>query len=91
MKHTDPAPEALTAREFFARELDGCSKTDAHRATGIAYSTIHDIAAKDGMQPRKDTLQRLQDWSLRAAALHGVYISALRTLGIEELARTGSE
>jgi len=82
---------ALSAREFFSRKLHGCSKTDAHRATGIAYSTIHDIATKPVIGPRRDTLEKLQAWSLEVGRAHGVYLSAMLTLGIEALPSTGTE
>ena len=61
----------LTAVEFFARRMSGCSLTDAHRATGIAYTTIHDLAHAHVGTPRIETLRKLEAWS-RAVAASGM-------------------
>jgi hypothetical protein len=80
----DPtSPRALTAPEFFAKNFPGFSMTDAQLATGIAYSTVHAVA-HGRRTPTLETAEKLQRWSLAATAEHGVYISAARTLGIEE-------
>jgi hypothetical protein len=75
-------PEALSAQDFFARDLPGCSMTDAHLATRIAYSTVLDIA-HGKCSPRVKTVKRLEQWSREAAAAHGIYLSAARTLGLD--------
>lgn len=81
----------LTAREFFARALPGCSLSDAHVGTRIAYSTIFDLS-KERCESRRSTLERLQKWSLTAGAPHGVYISAAKTAGLSEPTEaTGTE
>lgn len=77
------SPTPLTAAEFFKRDLPGFSKTDAHRQTQLAYSTVHD-AAQTSPRARPETLRALQEWSLGAIAEHGVYISAAKTLGLSE-------
>ena len=82
MRHK--APEGLTAGEFFAKGLDGCTMTAAHVATGISYSSINDIAKGTTKTPRRDNIVALQEWSLRAGGPHGFYISAIKTLGLEE-------
>ena len=73
----------LTAVEFFARRMSGCSITDAHRATGIAYTTIHDLAHAHVGTPRIETLRKLEAWSRAVGATHGVYLSASKTLGFD--------
>jgi hypothetical protein len=85
-------PRGLTAQEFFDQRLAGFSKTDAQHATRLSYTAIHD-ATRATTSPKKDTLTKLQDWSLAAVEAHGVYISAARTLGLEEphFAATGTE
>lgn len=77
-------PRGLSAGEFFERNLEGFSKTDAQLATHLSYTAIHDIACGNSSSPRKDTLTKLQEWSLAAATAHGVYISAAKTLGLHE-------
>lgn len=76
-------PKGLTVGEFFERcgRLPDCSLTSAHRVTGISYSTIHDLAHGRVESPRKDTLLRLEEWSRKAGAAHGFYISAQLTMG----------
>lgn len=71
-----PSTVGLSAREFFGRKIDGARISDAHIATGVAYSTIHTIAAGKGWQ--RDTMSRLVAWSLAcpAAQSAGVHISA---------------
>lgn len=80
---TQPHADALTAAQFFKRDLDGFSKTAAMRATGLSYSAVHDTT-DDAKTPRVDTMLRLQEWSLAAIAEHGCYISAAKTLGVSE-------
>jgi hypothetical protein len=85
--------EGLTAGEFFERRLPGFKMHDAHYATRLSYSAIHDCA-KNKTSPRPQTAQRLQEWSLSAVSKHRVYISATKTLGLsepgdEELAAAG--
>jgi hypothetical protein len=78
------SPKPLTAAEFFAPPgFAGFSKTNAQNATGLAYTTILD-AVRKGKAARPETLRRLQEWSLNAIETHGVYISAAKTLGLEE-------
>lgn len=72
----------LTVKEFFDLKLPGCSLTDAFRATGIAYSTIHDLSKEKVSSPRKHTLAALETWSKKAAKEHGVFISEARTRGL---------
>lgn len=73
---TTPAQaRGLTPREFFARRLPGASMQDAHRATGIAYSTVHKLV--NGASASQSTLVLLARWSRRnpSAAAAGVFIS----------------
>jgi len=80
---TNRSMAGLTAHAFFARGLAGCSMSDAHLATGLAYSTVNDVAKQHHESaPRIDTLKRLERWSRDAGAQHGVYISAALTLGL---------
>ncbi|HVY65931.1 MAG TPA: hypothetical protein VHH11_14005 [Gammaproteobacteria bacterium] len=61
----------------------------AHRATGIAYSTILDLA--HGVStPRPRTAFRLEQWSRRAGRSHGVYIDAARTV-LDVAPQTGTD
>jgi len=71
-----PTTAGLSAREFFSRKIDGARISDAHLATGVAYSTIHSIASGEGWQ--RDTMSKLVAWSLAcpAAQSAGVHISA---------------
>jgi len=80
------APIALTAGAFFERcgKLSECTMTAAHRVTGIAYSTIHDLAHGRVDSPRRDTLLRLEEWSKKAGAVHGFFISAQLTMGFSQ-------
>lgn len=81
-EQTEPKP--LTAEEFFAASLPGCSLTDAHRATGISYTTINDISKGRVETPRKRTLRALQEWSKKAGAPHSVFISAALVLSVDD-------
>lgn len=71
-----PTTAGLSAREFFSRKIDGARISDAHVATGVAYSTIHSIASGEGWQ--RDTMSKLVAWSFAcpAAQAAGVHISA---------------
>lgn len=66
----------LSARQFFARKIQGARMTDAHQATGVAYSTIHSISRGAGWQ--RDSIAALVRWSINnpAALAEGVFISA---------------
>lgn len=75
----------LTAHDFFERKLTGCSMTDALHGTGLAYSTINDVAkSHHESAPRVETLRKLERWSRVAGAPHNVFISAAVTLGLAE-------
>lgn len=81
----------LSAREFFATRIKGRRLTDAQIGTGLAYSTLHDIARGETEAPRIETLLRLERWSrAKVMPTHGVYISAAHTLA-DLLARARSE
>lgn len=73
----------MSAAEFFALKLPGCSLSDAHRATGISYTTIHDLAHSRTGTPRRETVLRLEEWSKVAGVTHAVFISAPKTMGFE--------
>lgn len=77
-----PVLGGLTAREFFALALPGCSQTDAHVKTRLSYSTIVLVSAGTA-NARTTTLKRLEAWSLLqpAAKARGVWISAAKTAG----------
>lgn len=64
--------------------------SDAHLATRISYSTIHDVA-HGRCEPRRKTLQLLEEWSRGAAAEHGVFISGALSLGFAEVQATGTD
>lgn len=57
--------------------------TDAHRATGVAYSTIFDLAKGRIESPRARTLAKLEEWSRKAGKTHGVYLSEVATRGLK--------
>ncbi len=95
-----PGPRGLTAREFFALNLEGYGMRDAHFGTEIAYSTLGDIArgpdATAKTEERKrafrtDTLSALEKWSKSAIAAHGVFISAARTAGFDVPSAEGAK
>ena len=73
----------LSARAFFERRLHGFNKTDAHKATGLAYTAVHD-ASCDGPTRKVETLEKLMRWSFRALEEHGCYLSVAKTLGLNE-------
>ena len=75
-----PHPTPLTAREFFKGCLEGYSKTDAARGTGLAYTAVHD-ASCDGPSRKLKTLTRLMRWSFGAIEKHGCYLSATKRSG----------
>lgn len=76
-------PTGLSAADFFARALPGFSKTDASKATPLAYSTIHEATRPDA-STSAGTARALQAWSEAAIGAHGVYISAAKTMGLSE-------
>ena len=80
----DPTlPEGLSAVAFFARRLEDCSPHVAHLATGLSYTTVCDHAHGVVKAPRLETLERLQRWSVAAAARrHGCYILATACLDV---------
>lgn len=59
------------------------SKTAAKAGTSLSYSAVHDatVAKKT---PRRETLERLQKWSLAAIPEFNCYISAIKTLRLAE-------
>jgi hypothetical protein len=65
----------LTPRDFFALRIPGALMQDAHRATSIAYSTIHGLA--NGANSSEETLTALALWSRDnpSARAAGAYIS----------------
>lgn len=77
-----PHSAPVSAREFFAKDLPGGRKTDAHAATRIAYSTLCDIASGLSTQPRKETLKRLERWSRTVS--DEFHISVALSLGFAE-------
>jgi hypothetical protein len=71
-----PVPaRGLTPRDFFALRISGALMQDAHRSTGIAYSTIHGLA--NGANSSEETLTALALWARAnpAARAAGVFIS----------------
>jgi len=79
----EPTATPMSAREFFEKQLLGFNKTDAHKATGLAYTAVHD-ASCDGPTRKIETLKKLMRWSFRALEEHGCYLSVARTLGLSE-------
>ncbi len=69
------AARGLTPRDFFALRIPGALMQDAHRTTGIAYSTIHGLA--NGANSSEETLTALALWSRSnpAAQAAGAHIS----------------
>lgn len=69
------AARGLTPRDFFALRIPGALMQDAHRTTGIAYSTIHGLA--NGANSSEETLTALALWSRSnpAAIAAGAHIS----------------
>jgi hypothetical protein len=70
-----PTLRGLTPRDFFALRIPGALMQDAHRTTGIAYSTIHGLA--NGANSSEETLTALALWSRSnpAAIAAGAHIS----------------
>lgn len=77
------ADRGLTAAEFFARGFKGGTMTAAHLATGIAYSTI--FRAKEGGGVGRKTAKALAAWSKTVEGTDGSFISAARTLGLDDV------
>lgn len=80
----------LTPRDFFALRIPGALMQDAHRATSIAYSTIHGLA--NGANSSEETLTALALWSRSnlAAQAAGVFISLDAIVVAKEAARTAA-
>ncbi len=68
----------VTAQQFFAAEVPGGTMTAAHRATSVAYSTIH--RASKGLGVSVATARELEKWSRGLGA--EVFISAAATLDL---------
>lgn len=78
--------QRLTAREFFDLGLEGGSPQDAAHDLRLAYATVHAIRHEHS-EPRAQTARRLEEWSrkLPSAQARGVSISAVKTLGLDDL------
>lgn len=84
-KAGEPAESVgLTAREFFAKDLNGCRVREAHFQTQLSYAALYGIADGSTKAPAVESLRKLEAWSRVAGAEHGVYISAARTAGFTE-------
>jgi hypothetical protein len=77
-----PQPRGVTAQEFFAARIEGGSMTEAHRSTGIAYSTVFRAAKGDGVNVK--TAKALEQWSRGVGG--ALFISASATLGVSPVA-----
>jgi ribosomal protein S16 len=78
----------IDAVTFFKCAFPGCSMSDAHHDTRIAYPIIHSIA-HNGASPTQQigTLLKLSTWSKNQAAAHGLSVY----IGIEESVSSGEK